>query len=360
MTEDSTNRKRSFGINFDPESLHRAYILLVYYRDGTLFPTQIAKRLKQSRGVIDYWTRKIEEQGLIYCTNPNANKFKQYKLTPAGQNFLDTNESTVTKKGRVAVENARFKCYIRNQENFLPFIQHPLYEFKMKSDELRNNVVYHGKVEGVNIRIIHGAKHINKVSMEMTSPEFYGNTGHEANYIMYDTMLRFQNFIDEKWKLDLSPIKLDSEHVEYTWESPYAKEMMKRSRGAPIATAGFRINQSPPSLKPKEEFHDYNELDRHLMLPDIVDLLRKEVESVKKDSSTMHERMDQFNNAVVSLAESTTSIAMATNEMKTEMTNLTVKLTEVVNAIQSKNMAEQSKIEQNTNTQNEPPTGLYS
>lgn len=360
MTEDSTSKKGSFGQNFDPESLHRAYILLVYYRDGTLFPKQIAKRLKQKRQIIEYWTNKLLDQDLIYCTNPKSNKFKQYKLTPAGQTFLDTNESTVTKKGRVMVENARFKCYIRNQESFLPFIQFPEYEFKMKTDELRNNVVYHGKIGGVNVRIIHGARKIKNVTLEMTSPEFFGKTGHEANYVMYDSMLRFQSYLEDKWNLHLTPIKLDSEHVEYTWESPYAKEMMKRTRGNPVSTTGFRINQSPPSLKPKEEFHDYTELDRHLMLPDVVDQLRKEIDLIKQGSGAMNQRMDEFNNAVMSLAESTRSMAESSREMKTEMTNLTLKLTEVVTAIQGKNIVEQGKTEQKEILPPDPPKGLYS
>ena len=180
----------------------------------------------------------------------------------------------------------------------------------------------------------------------MTSPKFYAHTGKEAIYIMYKTMVEFQNFIDKQWNLHLSPIEVDSEHLELAWESPYAKAMMTKTRGSPITTPMFKINQSPPSLRPKEEWHDPEELDRHLLLPDIVDQLRKDVSTIDENYKQLNSKVDIISNAVISLVESTRIIANSTRETQTQLTILATKLTELVSVSQSKIGQGQGKTEE--------------
>jgi DNA-binding MarR family transcriptional regulator len=330
-------------VNFTTERYRRPYKILLYLKDGSHFPTQIAKRLGMKRETLAYWIRRLEDEGLCYCTNPNSNKFKQYKITPAGEKAIGLFDSTVPSDKKIEVQNARFKCYIRKQENFLPFIQNKDYQFRQSNKELRNNVVYHGKVEGVTITIIHGARKIDKLTMIMTSPSFYAKTAREGNYIMYQAMMQFQDYIDKKWNLDISRIEIDSEHVEFGLETPWASAMMTRTKGSPIKNSLFAVNQSPPSLRPKEEFHDAEIADKHLLLPFEVDRLQKKVDEIQGSKEELIYKVDQAMTSISSLTESISKLADHSKTTNESIANMATKLTELATAISGKNSAEKSK-----------------
>lgn len=338
-------RKDYFGQNFGSDELRRAYILLVYLKDGHLFPKQIASRMHIKRQSLQYWIDKLVTNQLIYCTNPTARSFKQYKLTPGGQSFLSANEGTVKPTGKVTGENARFKCYIRNLENLQKFLQHPEYQFTQNNKELRNNIVYHGKIQGVDVTVRHAARVIEKVSLEMRSPQFSANTGNEAIYLMFNMMIRFQDYLDDKWKLDLTRLRLDSEHLELAWDSPYAQAVMTQTKGNPVKTPLFRINQSLPTLKPKEEWHNMDQLDKHIALPDVVDTLTKEVAELRTDMSQNDFKLNQLEQSIRSIAESASTIVANMKTTNQNTADLASKLTEFVNLFKSKNEQESGKIE---------------
>jgi DNA-binding MarR family transcriptional regulator len=339
-------KKPSFGQNLGTESLRRAYMILIYLKESSYFPTQIASRIGIKRQVLQYWIRKLEDEGLVYCTNPESNKFKLYQVTPAGQSFIAANDGTVRPKGKVTGENSRFKCEIRNLGNLHKFLTHNEYRFKQNNTELKYNIVYHGKVGGVDVTVRHPARTIDHATMEIRSPQFSANSGNEAIYLMFNMMIRFQDWLDEKWQLNLSRLKLDSDHIELAWDSPYAKAKMTQTKGSPIRTPFFKINQSPPTLKPKEEWHDPDELDRHLLLPDIVDQIKKEVQELKTDNVETRYKIDQFEQSIRSLAESTKSIVEYSKNNDKNMADIATKLTELVNINKEKQGQPESKIEQ--------------
>lgn len=359
MDEKSRNKKGFFGQKFSPDDLRRAYILLIYLSESSYFPSQIASKLGLSRQVVDYWIAKLEHEGLIFDRNPESNKYKLYGITPAGQNFLATNEGTVTPRGKVTNENARFKCDIRNLSNLSKFLLEKSYNFVQNNIELRNNIVYHGIVEGVHVTVRHPAARIDKATLEMRSPKFSANTGNEGVYLMFNMMMRFQDWLDERWHLDLSRIHLDSDHLELAWDSPYARAKMTQTKGNPVRTPLFNINQSPPSLKPKEEWHDPDELDRHIMLPDMVDSIRKEIEDMKTDGTSTSYKIDQLEMAVRSLAESMKMVAEASKTTDTNIANLATNLTEIAKSIQGKNNTEQGKPEQKELPLNDSTKSIY-
>lgn len=355
---DKVKKERgSFGVEFSPNILRRACIIMIYLKDGQT-PVQVAKNMKVKRETLSYWISKLVYEGLIYCTNPQSNKNKQYKTTPAGESFLVANESTVKNEKPITTENARFKCYIRNKDNFLPFIQYTKYQFKQISS-LRNNVVYDGNVEGIHIRIIHGARHIENVTMLMIAPKFSGTSAKEAEFLMFRTMLQFQDYIDKKWNLDLSRITIDSTHVEYTWNSQFSKAMMTKHKGSPMKNEFFSINQSPPSLMPKEEWHDADEMDKHIILPDIVESVRKEVEEIRSDNYGTSYKIEQLENAVKNLAESTRSIAESGKMTNQNVSVIATKVTELVELIQGKKISDQGKIEENDIPLNDITKTMY-
>lgn len=358
-------RKRKFpvvGEKVASPNLRRAYLILIYLKDGNHFISQIAYRMKLHRKVVTYWIGKMEEQGLCYCTNPESNKYRQYKVTPAGENFLALNDSTVPRDKPIEVQNGRFKCYIRKQENFLKFVQHKPYHFTNKppGQELRNNIVYHGSVEGINITIIHGSVHIDKVTMIMTAPSFYAKTAKEGHYLMFKAMLEFQDFIDKQWDLDLSRMELDTEHVEYGFESPWARAYLTKSGGAPLKTNLFAVNASDPSKKAKEEYHNELDADRHYFLPDVVDRLRAEVSELHGSKEELVYKLDEASKTISILTESITTLTQSNKNTNESIANVAEKLTKLVDAISGKNNNTQGKKEENNFPLNDITKNMYS
>lgn len=295
---DKSKRKKFSGADKISTGLdRRAYLILWLIKDGryATSQTQIAKRIGMKRRTLGHILKKMIQSQWIYCTNPKSNKFMQYRCTVLADKLLARYESNEQPQKRIGLENQRFKCYIRNKKRLQAFLNYDKYGFK-RSDGLKNNIVYDGNIEGVFVRIIHGAREIKDVTLLMISPLFYADSGLEGHFLLWDNIIKFQQYLDDTWQFDTTKIRVDNEHSEYTWNSPLAMAMMDATGGAPIRSRYMSLNASPPSKTPQQEHKSWLDLDEHLKVPMKIDDLKKEILSVKADHADLDYKISNLEN----------------------------------------------------------------
>lgn len=332
--------------DLDQRSIH----ILLYVKAGR-FPTQIAKGLGMKRETCQYQLDKLEQKKLIRCLNPESNKYKKYQLTEAGGKIVAEYDAHDKNKELVGVENARFTCVIHDLDNLRKFLDHKPLNFKRDETALRHNIVQDSNIQGVFVRVIYPAREMTHASLTMTSPLFYADTESEAHHLMWENIIKFQNYIDKQWNLGLGKLRFDEEHVEFTWASPYAQEVMESTHGSPIKLKGYKINKSPPTFQDREEFNKFEELGEHRALPKKVRDIQEKAILLQSSTDDIDYKVDQ---TLKTISEMVPLMSNFVDMQKSSKENI-LKLSENV-AVIAKNLNDLMSMIQGKNIQNQGKT----
>lgn len=278
-------------------------------------PVQLAKHTGESRQVIAYHLGILQKNKLIYDSTKGSNKWKIYKITELGQNVLVQYES-IEKKELKGVENARWKCQIRDSKMLQKF----LFENGFKVHFMENWTQWNGEIQGFSISI-----NLGKVTnLVITHPPSYSGDLQSAYHKINENILTIVSVLNKKWNFNLT-IPEPISGRQYTMANGIADYLLDVSNGSQLKLMNGKISiDASKKGEPRIEFEELTEAHKFANLPDdIIDL--------KKQILETNQRMESQNEVIIQ--------ALSTLMKQSEVTSnaLTTMLS----------MQNQGKIEQN-------------
>ena len=291
-----TNSEHSMH-KMNPKFVRRTMIILNLINQGMNTQKEIQTRSGLSRRETQYTITNLMNDGLCYDPSPKSNKWKNYKITKAGIQFIAEVRTADDFVNKVMNENIRMKCDVRNPEKIPEFTNHSSFNF-IENKNWKNSRKWNGKVREHTIEVNLGKR---QSSIVLIAPRYFGSTGTEVGYLAIKGMIDVCSDIKSKFGLDLgSPEIIEG---EYVFHSPYSEAVMKKTGGRQVKTSRYKVNASKPYYVPHEEFSDPLHLDKHLQIPKKIDDLENKIMKISGSVEESNYKVSEMESSVVRLID---------------------------------------------------------
>lgn len=288
---------------FLPKTLR--VLKLLKYDDQT--QQNLAKYLGISRQGLKYHITKLVDNGLIYDKTKGSNKWKFYGLTASGQKVLVEYESNerVELKG---IENARWKCQIRNERTLQKFLFH--YGFKMNNG-MKNWIQWNGEIEGFSINV----NIAKKTHLVITHPPYYEKDLQTAYHKVNDHILNVVNNLEKKWNFNLTVPEAITTR-QYTMSNKVADYLLDKSSGTQLKLKQGKISiDASKGGEPRIEFEELDEAQKFADIPESLARLERQIEIQNKN-------LEQHNQVFTKAIETLMNQGQTTNDILTNLLSM--------------------------------------
>lgn len=244
---------RKKGVTLQQGYAHTTLRLLRLYRDTNKTQSELARYLSWSRFKVHYHAQKLLTDNMI--TRIKGTQF--FKCTVQGVSFLDGYESNQQKSMR-AIENARWKCKIRNDK----LLQKFLFDNNFQHHSMENWDQWIGKIDGFTIWI----NFAKETSMVISHPTMYGGDFLDQYKQAESRILIILSNLNKKWNFNLT-IPEPVIGKQFTIADPFADQLMKKTGGSQVKI-GKRISfDQSYHTEPRTEFSELSEAIQWTTMP---------------------------------------------------------------------------------------------
>lgn len=269
----------------------------------------LAKYTGDSRQVVSYHLRLLQNQKMIYDDTPKSNKWKIFKLTELGQKVIGQYEG-IEKKELKGVENARWISIIRKPKQIQKF----LFENDFKMHQMENWIQWTGSIQGFTIAINQG----KVTKMMITHPPTYANDLQQAYHKISENILNVVSSLNKKWNFDLT-IPEPVPGRQFTMANDISEYLHDLSGGSQIKLKnGKVVIDASKHGEPRIEFTEVDEAHKFASMPDILGELRLQFQESEKKRDTQMEVVMQSITTLLKQNESTLDILTSIVTGKTQ------------------------------------------